>query len=131
VLIANKMESSGETEHINVSQRTKDLLEKKYPGEYRFNVPKKVSIETLNVEIQSYLLETDAISTANKETDPEHDRPDKSHSILQQKRVSFRKIKSGPKHHDKKDVMAVNEGICLEEEEKYDLKDERNQKSQE
>jgi len=48
------MESEGKKGHINVSERTKQLLEKAEPGVYRFEPHTKV--ESFGTVIQSYLV---------------------------------------------------------------------------
>ena len=54
VSIANKMESEGKKGHINVSERTKQLLEQAEPNTYRFEPHTKV--ESFDKVIQSYLV---------------------------------------------------------------------------
>jgi len=55
-LIANKMESNGVPGRLNVSEVTKNLLEKTKPGYYRFDKHELVESSTLGIKVQSYLL---------------------------------------------------------------------------
>lgn len=56
VLIANAMESEGEKGNINVSESTKQLLELKCPGLYRFEPHKVVEMEKIKAKVPCYLL---------------------------------------------------------------------------
>lgn len=56
VLIANAMESEGIKSHINVSEATKQILERTHPGLYRFEPHKVVNMEKINVMVPCYLV---------------------------------------------------------------------------
>jgi class 3 adenylate cyclase len=56
VLIANKMESGGESGKICVSQQTKDLLETLETSNYTFENKANISIKALGIEIPSFFL---------------------------------------------------------------------------
>jgi len=56
VLIANKMESEGVAGAINVSEATKNLVQKYYPDLYSYKDHQLVDIASLGCKIQSYLL---------------------------------------------------------------------------
>ena len=56
VLIANAMESEGQKGHINVSEATKNLLERTHRGLYRFEPYKTVEMEKIESKIPCYLL---------------------------------------------------------------------------
>ena len=55
VLIANKMESGGEAGKINVSDRTKELLESKFPF-FNYELNKQVEVKCINRVHNSYFL---------------------------------------------------------------------------
>eukprot|EP00358_Blepharisma_japonicum_P004287 CAMPEP_0202955268 /NCGR_PEP_ID=MMETSP1395-20130829/51653_1 /ASSEMBLY_ACC=CAM_ASM_000871 /TAXON_ID=5961 /ORGANISM="Blepharisma japonicum, Strain Stock R1072" /LENGTH=97 /DNA_ID=CAMNT_0049671647 /DNA_START=751 /DNA_END=1041 /DNA_ORIENTATION=- len=48
VLIANKMESNGKPGEINVSDKTRELLEKNYNGEYEYTFNKEVAAKAID-----------------------------------------------------------------------------------
>jgi hypothetical protein len=56
LVIANKMESGGQEGHINISERTKILLEELQTANYTFEENKKIYIKSIDSEIQSYLV---------------------------------------------------------------------------
>lgn len=56
IVIANKMESGGEEGHINISERTKTLLEELETMNYTFEENKKIYIKSTDSEIQSYFV---------------------------------------------------------------------------
>ena len=56
VLIANKMESGGLEGNIMVSETTKSLLEKSYPGEFRYELHKEVDVKSLKRKINGYII---------------------------------------------------------------------------
>lgn len=55
-VIANKMEAGGEEGRINVSSRTKTLLEDLETVNYTFEENKKIFIKSLGSEVQSYFV---------------------------------------------------------------------------
>lgn len=55
-VIANKMESGGEPGRVNVSSRTKALLEDLETVNYGFEENKKIFIKSTGTEIQSYFI---------------------------------------------------------------------------
>ena len=57
VLIANKMESSGVEGNINVSEDTKNLLQKTRPNLFTFTPHTTVMPKSTNKTIQTYLLQ--------------------------------------------------------------------------
>ena len=56
VLIANKMESSGEAGKIAVSETTKEIIESFIPGSYQFLEAKEVKVPSLSKKIKLYFL---------------------------------------------------------------------------
>lgn len=56
LVIANKMESGGVEGQINISERTKNLLEELETVNYTFEEHKKIYIKSTDEEIQSYLV---------------------------------------------------------------------------
>ncbi|CAG9312880.1 unnamed protein product [Blepharisma stoltei] len=56
VLIANKMESNGKPGEINVSDKTKELLEKNYNGEFEYTFNKEVPAKAIDRVHQSYFI---------------------------------------------------------------------------
>lgn len=56
LVIANKMESGGQEGHINISERTKILLEELQTANYTFEENKKIYIKSIDSEIQSYFV---------------------------------------------------------------------------
>lgn len=57
VLIANKMESSGQSDMVHVSEATKEMLKRRHGSKYKFIPDKLVTIKSLHREIQTYFLE--------------------------------------------------------------------------
>ena len=57
VLIANKMESSGESDMVHVSEATKTMLTKKDRSKYQFRDNGEVEIKALGTKIKGYLLQ--------------------------------------------------------------------------
>ena len=58
VLIANKMESSGQEDKVHISKATKKMLEKsKHNSEYIFTFDKEEEIKALQTNIKTYFLE--------------------------------------------------------------------------
>jgi class 3 adenylate cyclase len=55
-VIANKMESGGKPGFVNVSSRTKDLLEELDIVNYTFEENKKIYVKSLGSEVQSYFV---------------------------------------------------------------------------
>ncbi len=56
VIIANNMESEGEKGHINVSETTKNWLERSVSGYCRYQFHKSVRIEKIHTQIDCYLV---------------------------------------------------------------------------
>ena len=56
LVIANKMESGGQEGHINISERTKILLEELQTANYTFEENQKIYIKSIDEEIQSYFV---------------------------------------------------------------------------
>mmetsp|Transcript_7266 Transcript_7266/g.6565 ORF Transcript_7266/g.6565 Transcript_7266/m.6565 type:complete len:122 (+) Transcript_7266:7361-7726(+) len=56
VIIANAMESEGEKGNINVSETTRNLLERNFPGIYKFEPHKVVELDKIETKMPSYLL---------------------------------------------------------------------------
>jgi class 3 adenylate cyclase len=56
LVIANKMESNGAEGHINISERTKTLLEELQTVNYTFEENKKIYIKSTDSEIKSYFV---------------------------------------------------------------------------
>lgn len=56
VYIANKIESNGNAGLINVSERTKELLEVKFSSDFKFSFDKEVFLPNVNKKISSYLI---------------------------------------------------------------------------
>ena len=59
VLVANKMESNGKEGMIHVSETTKKLLERSYPGWYRFEKHADVELKSLKKTYEGFLLYQD------------------------------------------------------------------------
>ena len=55
-MIANKMESGGLEGQINISERTKALLEELQTTNYTFEENKKIYVKSYDCEIQSYFV---------------------------------------------------------------------------
>jgi hypothetical protein len=68
-VVANKMESGGEEGRINVSSRTKALLEELEIFNYSFEENKKIFIKSLGSEVQSYFVKMTPVIT---ESDRSH-----------------------------------------------------------
>lgn len=56
LVIANKMESGGQEGQINISERTKNLLEELETINYTFEENKKIWIKSMDSEINSYFV---------------------------------------------------------------------------
>lgn len=72
LVIANKMESGGQEGQINISERTKILLEELQTANYTFEENKKIYIKFIDEEIQSYFVrysESDGHQHQNKPHD--------------------------------------------------------------
>ena len=56
LVIANKMESGGQEGQINISERTKVLLEELQTVNYTFEENKRIYIKSTDSEIQSFFV---------------------------------------------------------------------------
>ena len=56
VIIANLMESEGEPDRINISERTKKIIEKSQSRNFSYEFNKKIDIEIFNENIDSFFL---------------------------------------------------------------------------
>lgn len=57
VFVANKMESSGAPGRINISDVTKDVLEDYYPGCFRFEYNKEISVKAMDRTHSSFFIQ--------------------------------------------------------------------------
>ena len=57
VLIANKMESTGNSGRIHVSEKTKDMIEKTDQETFKFTYSKEIEVASLNCTIDGYFLD--------------------------------------------------------------------------
>jgi class 3 adenylate cyclase len=55
--LANKMESGGEAGRINVSEVTRELVEKTTPGQYKFTENAHLSLKGVDKEAMSYFID--------------------------------------------------------------------------
>jgi class 3 adenylate cyclase len=58
VVIANKMESNGKQDEINVSENTKDLLESTPETNYSFEFNKDIEFKAYDKTLASYFLKS-------------------------------------------------------------------------
>lgn len=57
VLIANKMESSGQQDKVHISESTKNVLDRSHSTKYRFIKDENVYIKALQSSVMSYFIE--------------------------------------------------------------------------
>ena len=62
VLIANKMESSGQEDAVHVSLATKKMLESSGVRKYRFTPDEDVQIKALDISVQTFFLEKNSLA---------------------------------------------------------------------
>lgn len=58
VVIANKMESNGTQDEINVSENTKELLESAAESKFSFEFNKNIELKAYNKTLGSYFLKS-------------------------------------------------------------------------
>ncbi|KAL4488525.1 hypothetical protein ABPG72_013093 [Tetrahymena utriculariae] len=71
VIIANKMESNGESGHVMVSETTKKLLEDNFPNEFIFDFKEHVHIKQTNKDIDGFLISFNQNTSVYYENSPE------------------------------------------------------------
>ncbi|KAL4443189.1 hypothetical protein ABPG74_002256 [Tetrahymena malaccensis] len=71
VIIANKMESNGESGHVMVSETTKKLLEDHFPNEFIFDFKEHVHIKQTNKDIDGFLIRFNQNTSVYYDNSPE------------------------------------------------------------
>ena len=62
VLIANKMESSGQHDAVHISKATKDMLEKSSIKKFTYREDEPVDINALHIKVDTYFIENEKSS---------------------------------------------------------------------